>query len=366
VCQKGVGCGSHNVLSHSTSLLASAPPPPNQRMPPSHFPHELRGGQSHVNEGVGPPGGVAVILASMPGQSPIKVFYVSGTAVLGYPRLVLTVQHALSDLIRNVSGSVFGDVQVWAMPIDVFRSLGPLQEIDLSTLGQQDGVVCSKSYYTLVKDDEMEDTGGGYPSGVDCAILELEENLIFPPNQPGMITEQEALSLGFFIGLGGMPNNKVDVVLEGFGDYLSEGDRIGNSQSMQVEWLEASPGTWMSTQTTEAKAAAIRSVALKAWSSRRNPRAHGSALLPKMFTPTGFSGGGVYIKVPAVALNDDNAPGGNHASPKGLLASNHICNCLYLLADKERHASICHLRERCNPGMSAEDLHPSWLDPHGR
>lgn len=64
--------------------------------------------------GLGPPGltnGVVLVMAEVtsPGRTQ-RVSIFAGTVVEGRPNLVLTVQHCISGTIKDVTGSVHGDV----------------------------------------------------------------------------------------------------------------------------------------------------------------------------------------------------------------------------------------------------------------
>jgi hypothetical protein len=257
----------------------------------------------------------------------LNVFYVPGTAVKGDLSVVATAQHALTDGIRAVTEDSLGhtEVEAWAMPATDFywyrETQSPQVELSAGELSAElvkRGAVRGHGFHSSVNCEQM--VFRKYCYDVDFVLVKLDDELpLLDEEQPLTLSEDQAFYLADHLINAGPQVASIQIILQGFGDYFSVrvsgsygGDR---SRNMTVQWRRAVEGTWLHTGTKVAGPAAIQLAIRNAIDACEDGPIYGIVGIEDMFIPHGFSGGGVYMRVPAAALGpnhgaDPNAPAG--------------------------------------------------------
>lgn len=301
-------------------------------------------GQDNVTIGIGEPGldnSVVVLVLAAEGEAGadglegIRCF--PGTALAGRRRLVSAAAHSLILSRIGLTGDPEGRVEVWVLRAARFLELNP-QDFDKEMLRSR-GAVRARAQHSRVKDEHIADRDNVHnsiPRGIDTVYLELYEDLELPPNQPRILKVNEAVQMAGYLGSPGISASYLEMVINGMGDHYSTGNRGEPGEAMAVQWQPVTPGKWMFSRTNMAAAGALSSSLSKALKGCRQPGICGVLELKDIWCPGGFSGGGAYVKVPAVALDPNSGPGAEGNFP----AHKHGALSLRMGVDIEAYGCI--------------------------
>jgi hypothetical protein len=271
------------------------------------FPESMVNWQSNVSLGLGGPGeinGVVVLVTDkVTTAAPTrKLAQIAGEAAYGRPDIVMTAQHSLSAAIKEICGSVHGDVEVWAVPAHAFYSLMQVISIwELFTNVQGIlALVSAVGYYSRVDPAAMSNSRR-IPNKIDFSVIKLLKGMNLPPRQPQILTEGGLAGLIEFL-MDGRPHPVLKVALEGMGSHFSTGDRVRFVDTLPIQWDEAPVISWTYTEKRRAGAQEFAGALAKALPTHPVSDNHGIVRLENMYIPPGFSGGGAYVTVPARAV----------------------------------------------------------------
>lgn len=174
--------------------------------------------------------------------------------------------------------------------------------------------VRAKGYRTLVEKRKMPaytekvTYDRAHPHGLDCAIMELENDLDLHPGQPRILTADEVATMIDYLRPDVTFLTRPEVVLEGIGYCITKGDRAGARDSYSVEWERRNVGEWKHTRTMAPNFGGIASQLEVALGPHEYPEECGIVDIPHTFIPDGFSGGGAYLRVPTPRLIRKSGP----------------------------------------------------------
>jgi hypothetical protein len=186
------------------------------------YPRQLGRLQSLITPGLGGPGtinGIIIVVTAetthegAPGveEAPLNIEYASGVVLEGNANRVLTVLHALASCIRDVRGDDLSrPVEIWAVPVAAFYAVAEEDWTNMFELLQA-GAVKATGFRACVP------LLGYIPRHLDWVVVELERDMVLPPNQPGILTEQAAKNLFLYLNSPTRRHRLVEVGMEGCG-----------------------------------------------------------------------------------------------------------------------------------------------------